>query len=102
MDKRKLKNIFCRKYITDIPIAVGDLVDVYMRTDEQKRGRWYFPRWVLELCGASWTITIPDSSGRTMKLAFEDVWPSIAEDTFAALVRAANAELDAELSSVLN
>lgn len=55
---------------------------------------------MLDLDRPSWTITIPASSRRTIKKVIGDVEPSLSDDTFAARVRAANAELNAELSYV--
>lgn len=47
--KQNLAKILSTKTITDVPLAVGDLVDVYVRTDGQKRATFYSPQSVLEL-----------------------------------------------------
>lgn len=51
--QRKLAKILSSKSIAKIPLAVGDLVDIYVRTDGQKRGKWFSRQSVLEFDRAS-------------------------------------------------
>lgn len=51
--KRNLEKMVSSKPITYIPLAVVELADVHVRTDGQKRGKWYSNRSVFELDRAS-------------------------------------------------
>lgn len=92
--KRTLTLILQKKDTHDIPIAIGYLVDLYVRLEGQRRGRLSSPLSVLAFNGYIWTTSVPLSHSRTMNTAIEDGRSSISDDSLAALVRSANDELD--------
>lgn len=85
--KRMLSKIVRSKPCVYIPIAPGDLVEVFRQVDHEKREKWSSLRSVLTFDPNSWTVNHPSSSGRTINAAIEDILPAIVDDSFAALVR---------------
>lgn len=83
-------------------ILVGDWVQVFIKRDKEKRGRWLLPRIVLTYDRSVRTITVPGSNGKTISAAIEDTRPALADDSLAALVQEGIDRLDTELSDSLD
>lgn len=88
MRSRSTKNIF---------ISVGDIVEIFVKHDNEKRGKWLSPRTMLSFDPASCTGTDTAGNGKTMCAAIEDVRPAIVENSFASVITKANDELEGML-----
>ena len=99
--KRKLTLILRSKTFDEIPIAVGDLVQVFIKKQNQKRGKWSQNKPVLAYDFPNRTITVPGSNGRKICAAIEDVRPAIRDNELAAAVQDAIDEMDRNLDEVV-
>lgn len=70
--KRKLNLILRSKSSTKPELSVGDNVQIYVKNQPHKRGRWLSHRPVLSIDLDAETVTVPGSHGHTIKAAFED------------------------------
>lgn len=70
--KRKLNLILRSKSTQDEHIRAGDLVQIYIKQQHEKRGSWSAPKPVLAFGATSNTVTVPGSEGCTIKAAVED------------------------------
>lgn len=75
--KRKLTRILRSKSKTDPALAIGDLVEMYVKRASEKQGKWSSPCVILTIDTSYWIVTVPTSHGRTMQHAFEDVRPAL-------------------------
>lgn len=83
MAKRKLTKILRSKATRDTPINSGDIVQIYIKEQNSKRGTWSAPNVVLAMDKVSGTVTVPGKKGRQIKAAVEDARAAATEDTFA-------------------
>lgn len=88
--KGRLEKIMYSKPNRDIPLAVGDLGDVLLRHYGQKRGKLTSPRSLLSFNRVAWTVTVPESHGRTVSAPIENFRNAVGDDELAHLVRLAN------------
>lgn len=77
--KLKLARILRSKSPNFQPVAVGDLIEIFIRSCN-KNGKWTSPRTILSIDMHSGTVSLPGSNGKTVKAAFEDIRPAIAND----------------------
>lgn len=73
--KRNLALIFSSKSATDIHPAPSDVVEIYVKQENKKRGKWSSPKTVLSYDRTRSTVTVPGASGRTIRAATEDIRP---------------------------
>ena len=99
--KRKMTRILHTKAISEVQVAVGDLVEVFVKREKEKRGKWLTPRSVLSIDRASGSLTVPGAHGRTMTAAFEDVGIALDEDSFASMVQESIDTIDREITEAL-
>jgi len=99
--KRKLTLILRSKTSRDDKVKPGTLVQVYIKTDKQKRGTWSGVKPVLSFDAESRSVTVPGSSGRTICAAMEDVRLALETDGFANAVRDACDTMDIVLEDAL-
>ena len=85
--KRKLTRILRSKTGSDIPVKVGDTVQIFIREQKDKRGKWSLPKVILEFDHYSGTVTVPGKNGKTVKAAIEDVRLALSENTFASAIQ---------------
>eukprot|EP00173_Palmaria_palmata_P002678 Plantae.Rhodophyta-Palmaria_palmata.ctg2798.p1 GENE.Plantae.Rhodophyta-Palmaria_palmata.ctg2798~~Plantae.Rhodophyta-Palmaria_palmata.ctg2798.p1 ORF type:complete len:702 (+),score=86.29 Plantae.Rhodophyta-Palmaria_palmata.ctg2798:107-2212(+) len=76
--KRKLNLILKSKNVYDIDISVGQLVDVYVKKANEKRGEWILQKKIISFDRSSGIVTIPGKKGRVLKCAIEDCRYSVA------------------------
>ena len=96
--KRKLNLILSSKSITEAPVNIGDLIEVFIKLENQKRGTWSSPLPVLSYDPDSRTVTVPGAHGRQRKIAIEDVRHAISVDnSLAVAIQAAIDELAHEI-----
>lgn len=86
----------------DFPISPGDMVELFLIQSAENRGKRSSLQAVLDLDRSSWTVTIPSSSGRTMKGTIGDVRPALLDDSFASLVCQENYELETQVEQLLS
>lgn len=99
--KRKLKNILRSKPSKDSVISSGDLVEVYLMYDNDKRVKWLSPPTVISFDPNSWTVTLPAGNGRTMNSSIEDILHALTGESLASSVLQANGTLYSELQELL-
>jgi len=92
--KRKLNLILRSKATTDIDISPGDLVEIFIKKQHEKRGKWSAPKPVLFYDPCSRTVTVPGSRGRKMKAAIEDIRYAAKSNTLAETIQASIDEID--------
>ena len=80
MAKHKLNLILRSKSTTDLHLKVSDLVQVFIKLQNEKRGKWSYPKPILGYDHASRIVTVPGQSGRKIKAAVEDVRFAIIDD----------------------
>ena len=85
--KRKLNLILKSKSIQELPIKIGDLVQVYTRLQNQKRGKWSDATPVLAIDPESRTVTVPGSAGRKRDAAIEDVRVAVCDNELATQIQ---------------
>eukprot|EP00178_Gracilaria_changii_P016470 TRINITY_DN4728_c0_g1_i1.p1 TRINITY_DN4728_c0_g1~~TRINITY_DN4728_c0_g1_i1.p1 ORF type:complete len:805 (-),score=91.02 TRINITY_DN4728_c0_g1_i1:529-2943(-) len=95
--KRKLTLILRSKATTEIPLSVGDMVQLFVKHQHQKRGHWSSAKPILSYDRASRTVTVPGAHGRKISAAIEDIRPAVSKDELAARIQDA---LDEMQSSV--
>lgn len=79
--------------VSPSPVKPGDMVQVFHKLDNQKRGKWLSPRNVLSVDPKSGSVTAPGCNGRTITAALEDARFSLPENDFAKHVQDAINEL---------
>lgn len=95
--KREINTILRSKSVPDQAIAVGDLVEVYIRTSNAKCGTRKSSRSVLAFNQQTWTITVSASAGRNMEAALKNVCPALCSKSFEKLARGVREEMDASV-----
>lgn len=100
--KRKVTRIICDKSPPTIMAEVGDIIDVYVKKRNEKRGTWSSPRTVLSINNQSGAVAVPGAAGHFMKAVFEYIWSSIDVATFSQLVREANDTLNRSISELVD
>lgn len=65
--KRKLTLILRSKAVKNLPIHVGDTVQVFIKHQNEKRGKWSDDKPVLSYDHQSRTVTVPGKEVRTIR-----------------------------------
>jgi len=73
MAKRKLTKILRSKSVQEEQISSGDMVEVFIKREKEKRGKWSAPKPVLEFDPMSGIVVVPGTSGKKISAAVEDV-----------------------------
>lgn len=97
--RRKLSSILRSKAITEIPLRIGDLVEVYSKKQHSKRGSWSAPKKILSVDNESRCITVPGKPGKVITAAFENVRTAIKDVELAELVKTSLDELDEDIKN---
>lgn len=100
--KRKLNMILSSKSITEQPVHVGDIIQVYTRLQNQKRGTWSEPIPVLEYDHLSRTVTVAGARGRRKQAAIEDIRRAPTENALAVAIQRASDELSEDIDVLLS
>lgn len=80
VSRRKLTLIMRSKSVKDTPVSVGDLVQVSVKQQFDKRGKWLSSRPVLSYDVKSRTGTVSGSNVRAISGAIEDFRPAMPEN----------------------
>lgn len=100
--KRKLNLILSSNSITEPPIRVGDLVQVYIKLQNQKRGSWRTLQPVLTYDSDSRTVTVPGSHGCKRQAAVEDVRHAVSASELASEIQVAIDSLNREIEDTFD
>lgn len=79
-------------------VVLGDMVEVYVNRERERRGKWSSPLVFIKVDRSSWTVNVPPTRGNTMEAAVEDVRPAVDDGSFASHVHDSNDGLDDDLS----
>ncbi len=96
--KRKLKLIPRSKSTTNLPINVGDLVQVFIKLQHENRGKWSSPKPVLSYDKSSGIVTVPGQNGRKIRTSVQDVRFAVTNDELAIQYQEAMDALDLALN----
>lgn len=100
--KRKLTKILRSKSVQTPDINPGDMVEVFIKLEKEKRGKWSAPKPVLDFDPTSGIVTLPGTSGKKIKAAVEDVRSAIQENTLAQKIQEAIDNVDISLDRALD
>lgn len=99
--KRNLTLIIRSKPTRDIGVSVVDLVQVFIKLEKEKRGKWTGPKPVISYDKISGTVTVPGTSGRVIKAAVEDVRQAITDNALATSIQEAIDDLTSNVDSTI-
>lgn len=99
--KPKLNLILRKNATVDAVINPGDLVQVYVKHGQGKRGRWLSPRVVQKIDRSSGNVTTAGVNGRNILSAFEDTRITIVDDDFSTSIIESIDSLDDAISEAL-
>ena len=102
MAKRKLNLILKSKSNTVIPVRIGDLVQVFIKLQHEKREKWSNAKPVLSYENQSGAVTVPGQNGRTIKAAVEDVRFAITNNEFSLKYQEASDIMDTALDKSID
>lgn len=85
--RRKLALILRSKAVQELPISVGDMVEIFQKREHEKRGKWAAAKPILSVNHDARSITVPGKSGHCITVAVEDVRPAIPQNSFAQHVQ---------------
>jgi len=100
--KRKLTLILRSKSIIEPEISTGDMVEVFIKKQHEKRGSWTAPKLVLSYDHPSRTVTVPGARGKTIAAAVEDVRHAVLENDIATAIQDAIDSLDCSLDIAIS
>lgn len=99
--KRKLALILSSKSPSHIQLVPGDLVGVYIKNENKKRGQWTSPKVIRSFDPTTPTVTVPGSNGRSIRAETEYIRNVLPVESFATMIRQANEDLDEEIKEWL-
>lgn len=97
--KRKLTKILRSKTTQDEHVSPGDMVEVFIKRENEKRGKWSAAKPVLEFDAASGIVILPGTIGHKIKAAVEDVRSAITGDSLARKIQEAIDVVDVSLDT---
>ena len=68
------------KSTADLPTEVGDQVQVFMKHQNEKRGKWSSPKPVLSYDRKSGTVILPGKNGLKINTAIEYIRLAVTEN----------------------
>ena len=86
--------------VTEFPIRVGDMVEVFQQRQHEKRGKWSAPKPILSVDFNARSVTVPGKTGKELTIALEDLRPALPEDSFAQALHTGIDELDDLLDDI--
>jgi len=95
--KRKLTLIMRSKSVHDYPVSTGDIVQVFIKRQNEKRGSWSSPKPVLSFDHKSGSVVVPGRNGHKIKAALEDTRIAVVENELAMKVQEAIDDLQSSL-----
>ena len=86
---------------SDLPIKVGDQVQVFIKLQNEKRGKWSSPNPVLSYDRKSGTVILPGKNGRKINAAIEDILLAIRDNDLAIKYQESIEKLDMMLNNTI-
>ena len=83
----KLLLILRSKAVNEVPLTVGEAVEVYQKKEHEKRDKWSDFRPILSINHDARSLKVPGRRGREVTVAFEDVRPAIQQQSFTHMVQ---------------
>lgn len=99
--RRKLALILRSKAVKEIPLSIGDSIEVYRKIDKQKRGSW-IPKTIMKLDHQSRTIVVPGKKGKTITVSIEDVRLPIEDHEFSRIVSDGLDKMDGDIEEIMD
>ena len=99
--KQNLTRILRSQAISEVQVAAGDLVEIFVKHYKEKKGNWLTPRYVLSIDYASGSLTVPGAKGQTMIAEYEDVRIALNDDSFTSIVQESIDTLEREIREAL-
>lgn len=100
--RRKLHLIMRTNVSPTQSFKVGDLIEIYIKRDPCKRGRWTSPRIVTSVDRDAGFVTVPGKNGKFVNAAFEDARLSLDEHSFAHSIKSAIDVVDNAISDTID
>lgn len=100
--RRKLNRILRSHSHEYGPFKICDMVQVYVKADNTKRGSWSSARIILSINYDASSVVVPGRAGRRMSAAFKDVRAVPADNPLSTLVQYAIDELDALIDKIVD
>lgn len=85
--KRKMNKILRSKSIQEIPVNIGDIIQIYTKLSHQKRGSWRVPKPVLPIDRGSRSVPVAGNNGRVKMAAIEDIRITTPGNELSALIQ---------------
>lgn len=98
--RHKLALILKSKAVKEIPIQVGDLVEVYQKKQHEKSDKWSVPKPVISVDHAARSVTVPGSNNRPLSIALEDLRAAVPQESLASTVQLGIDKLDDLISEL--
>lgn len=95
--RRKLSRILKSKSNQEPNLKIGDMVQLFQRGKNGKRGEWSSPKKIIKIDQDGRNVFVPGKLGKTVCAAFEDVRLAIEENEFSKIVSDALDALDNEI-----
>ena len=100
--KRKMNKILRSHSYDRNVIRTGDLVQVYIKNEKQKRGSWSSPRQVLAIDHDGGFVVVPGRGSRKISAAFEDTRIAPGCDQLSVIIQSAVDELDESVDDIVS
>ena len=96
--RRKVSKILKSKATKEIPLSVGDMVEIYRKVN--KKGIWSEPKQILSINHEGRYLTVPAKKGSHYTVGIEDVRKSIENNDLSQLVSDSIDKLDNEILDI--
>ena len=83
----KLSLILRSHAVTELPISVGDLVEVYSKAEHEKRGKWSLPKLILSINHDARSLTVQGKNHKTRTVSIEDIRLATPDHSLAKTVQ---------------
>lgn len=81
--KRKLIRFLCSKAVTEDRLQIGDLVEVILKCDSEKKSKWHTSQTVLLMNHSTGIVAAPGSFRRSFIEGFEGLRMALEKNSFA-------------------
>lgn len=85
--RRKLSLVLSSKSVSDTPTYVGEIVEVFIKKNCEKRGKWTKSLPLLSYDSDTGMVSLPEKRGKTFSAAVEGVRSAIIINPLASAVR---------------
>lgn len=100
--RHKLTRILQSHSLAEHNFHLGDLVQVYQKRGQQKRGKWLSPRQVIDIDKSAGMLSVPGSAGHKITVAFEDARAAHMQSDITNMIHEAIDKLDDDIDELLS